>query len=68
MLAPMAKLPNGPAADNDNPAPRVRPIGYVPIIGVVGGAGEVTITDPAWRRCRARSAEIVPFPSDPREA
>lgn len=48
-----------PPANDNTPIPIL-----VPIIGTVGDDGRVTITDPTW----PRSAEVVPFPSDPREA
>lgn len=51
---------------NDNRPALAR---HVPIVGVVGDLGQVTITDPAWRAAWARPAsEPIAFPSDPREA
>lgn len=47
-------------AANDNAPPT-----FIPIIGVVGDGGVVTITDPTWR---PSPRPAPPYSSDPREA
>lgn len=73
MLAPMVKPPPCPAAAlqpaNENAAPRRAPPGFVPVVGYIGEGDVVTFTDPTWApRPAIESADVLPFPSDPREA
>lgn len=56
---------------NDNsPRPADLPAGYVPIVGVVHGDGQVLITDARWRPAPIATAGALAdlFPNDPREA
>lgn len=59
------------SAVNDNrPRPAAPAAGYVPIVGVVHGDGQVLITDARWRPAPIATAGAIAdlFPNDPREA